>query len=105
MQKKRKGIRTEKENGDPSFVLPYKEIRIYLNKPPSKTGRCSKLVGEYNIEWLNFFFHCSLYPQYNLLLSNSFFSYIDDCQERHTIFPDKDFLGLCPNTGFVKVSS
>eukprot|EP00111_Clytia_hemisphaerica_P003727 TCONS_00010704-protein len=30
-------------------------------------------------------------------------SYIDDCSERHSVFPDKDFLGLCPNTGFVKV--
>lgn len=29
--------------------------------------------------------------------------FIDDCNERHTIFPDKDLLGICPNTGFVKV--
>ena len=41
----------------------------------------------------------------NFLLKNFVFSYIDDCNERHTIFPDKDFLGLCPNTGFVKVTS
>jgi len=30
-------------------------------------------------------------------------SFIDDCSERHTIFPDKDLLGLCPSTGFVKI--
>lgn len=28
---------------------------------------------------------------------------MDDCQERHTIFRNKDMLGLCPNTGFIKV--
>lgn len=30
-------------------------------------------------------------------------NFIEDCQERHRIFIDKDLLGLCPSTGFIKV--
>lgn len=29
--------------------------------------------------------------------------YIEDCQERHTVFKEKDLLGLYPSTGFVKI--
>ena len=50
------------------WSLNIRNCRLYIytlnsfsNIPPSKTGRCSKLVGKYNIEWLNFFFHCSLH--------------------------------------------
>ena len=43
--------------------------------------------------------HGSLYH-----IRNFVFSFMDDCQERHTIFRNKDMLGLCPSTGFIKVS-
>ena len=55
------------EGGGPGFRQQLNNFsNQFFKYTPSKTGRCSKLVGKYNIEWLNFFFHRSLYVYHNI---------------------------------------